>query len=144
MGWESFDGVIFDVGLLLQGQTRIAKLKSAYNLLSIDPRCLQCETYRKPWTGNLMLWSVLTLSPSFKIEQGKPKLKVLRTGLFSVHLVCNVTLTCRKSCAKYLLMWSDLTFGFSFKVKRWLSGFDELSFWWIQFLSVPQCTWSTY
>ena len=29
---------------LLQGQTRIAKLKSAYNLLIIIPRGLQCET----------------------------------------------------------------------------------------------------
>ena len=31
-------------GPLLQGQTRIAKLKSAYNSLIIDPRGLQCET----------------------------------------------------------------------------------------------------
>ena len=29
---------------LLQGQTRIAKLESAYNLLIIGPRGLQCET----------------------------------------------------------------------------------------------------
>ena len=29
---------------LLQGHTRIAKLKSAYNLLIIGPRGLQCET----------------------------------------------------------------------------------------------------
>ena len=29
---------------LLKGQTRIAKLKSAYNSLSIGPRGLQCET----------------------------------------------------------------------------------------------------
>ena len=27
MGWESFDVVGFDLGLLLQGQTRIPKLK---------------------------------------------------------------------------------------------------------------------
>ena len=31
MGWESFDVVRFDLGPLLQAQTRIAKLKSAYN-----------------------------------------------------------------------------------------------------------------
>ena len=31
MGWESVDVVRFDLGPLLQGQTRIAKLKSAYN-----------------------------------------------------------------------------------------------------------------
>ena len=44
MGWESFDVVRFDLGPLLQGQTRIAKLKSACNLLIIGPRGLQCET----------------------------------------------------------------------------------------------------
>ena len=37
---ESSDVVSFDLGLLLQGQTRIAKLKSAYNSLIIDPRGL--------------------------------------------------------------------------------------------------------
>ena len=35
MGWESFGVVRFDLGPLLQGQTRIAKLKSVYNWLSI-------------------------------------------------------------------------------------------------------------
>ena len=40
MGWESFGVVIFDLGPLLQGQTRIAKVKSAYNSLIIGPRGL--------------------------------------------------------------------------------------------------------
>ena len=40
MGWESFGVVRFDLGPLLQGQTRIAKLKSAYNSLIIGPRGL--------------------------------------------------------------------------------------------------------
>ena len=40
MGWESFGVFRFDFGPLLQGQTRIAKLKSAYNLLIIGPRGL--------------------------------------------------------------------------------------------------------
>ena len=44
MSWESFGVVRLDLGPLLQGQTRIAKLKSAYKLLIIDPRGLQCET----------------------------------------------------------------------------------------------------
>ena len=44
MGWESFGVVRFDLGPRLQGQTRIAKLKSAYNLLIIGPRGLGCET----------------------------------------------------------------------------------------------------
>ena len=30
MGWESFDVVRFDLGPLLQGKTRIVKVKSAY------------------------------------------------------------------------------------------------------------------
>ena len=40
MGWESFGMVRFDLGPLLQGQRRIAKRKSAYNSLIIDPRGL--------------------------------------------------------------------------------------------------------
>ena len=40
MGWESFRVVRFDLGPLLQGQTRIAKLKSAYNSLIFGPRGL--------------------------------------------------------------------------------------------------------
>ena len=39
VGWESFNLIRFDLGPLLQGQMRTAKLKSAYNLL-IDPRGL--------------------------------------------------------------------------------------------------------
>ena len=44
MGWKSFGVVGFDLGLLLQGETRIAKPKSAYNWLIIGPRGLGCET----------------------------------------------------------------------------------------------------
>ena len=44
MGWESVDVVRFDLWPLLQGQTRMSKLKSAYNSLIIGPRGLQCET----------------------------------------------------------------------------------------------------
>ena len=40
MGWESFCVVGFDLGPLLQGQTRTAKLKTAYNSLIVDPRGL--------------------------------------------------------------------------------------------------------
>ena len=40
MGWGSFDVVKFDLGPLLKGQTRIAKLKSAYSLLIIGPKGL--------------------------------------------------------------------------------------------------------
>ena len=44
MAWESSDVVKFDLGPLLQGQMRIAKLKSAYSSIIIGPRGLQCET----------------------------------------------------------------------------------------------------
>ena len=44
MGCESSDVVRFDLGPLLQSQTKIAKLKSANNSLIIGPRSLQCET----------------------------------------------------------------------------------------------------
>ena len=40
MGWESFGVVRFDLGPLLQGQTRIPQLKSAYNSLIIGRRGL--------------------------------------------------------------------------------------------------------
>ena len=73
---ESSDVVRFDLGPLLQGQTRIAKLKSAYNSLIIDPRGQLLEvwdgkpTYRKSCAANLLMWSDLTLDPSFKVKRG--------------------------------------------------------------------------
>ena len=36
--------VQFDIGPLLQGEMRIAKLKSAYNSLIIGPTGLECKT----------------------------------------------------------------------------------------------------
>ena len=43
MSSESFDVVKFDLGTLLQGRMKIAKLKSAHRLLIIGPRVLGCE-----------------------------------------------------------------------------------------------------
>ena len=40
MGWESFGVVGFDLGPLLQGHTKIAKLESAYKSLIIGSRGL--------------------------------------------------------------------------------------------------------
>ena len=97
-------------------------------------------TYRKSWAGNLLMWSNLTLSPSFNIKRGQPNLKVLITRLLLILEVCNVKPTHRKSRAGNLLMLLDLTFGPSFKVKQWFTGFSELSFWWIQIcISSPMC-----
>ena len=70
MCWGSSGVVRFDLGPLLQGQTSIAKLKSFYNLLIIGPRGLVCQAnYRKSWAGNLLVWSDLTLDPSFKVKR---------------------------------------------------------------------------
>ena len=41
MGWECICVVRFDLGPLLQGQMRTAKLKSAYNSFIIGPRGLE-------------------------------------------------------------------------------------------------------
>ena len=87
--------------------------------------------YRKSWAGNLLMWSDLTLSPSFKAKRGQPNLKGFITHLLLILEVCNVKPTCRILWAGNLLM-SDLTFGPSFKVKQWFTGFGELSFQWIQ------------
>ena len=44
MSWESIAVVRFHLEPLLQGQTRIAKPKSAYNSLIIGPRGLGWQT----------------------------------------------------------------------------------------------------
>ena len=70
MDWESSGVVGFDLGPPLQGQMRIAKLKSGYNLLIIGPRVWDGKpTYRKSWAGNLVVSSDLTLGPSFKVKR---------------------------------------------------------------------------
>ena len=85
MSWESFNVARFDVGPLLQGKTRTARLKSAFNSLIICHRGLQCQTdYRKSWAGNLLMWSDLTLDPTFKVKRGQPNLKELITRLLLV------------------------------------------------------------
>ena len=57
MGWESSDVVRFDLGPLLQGQTRLSKLKSAYNSLIIGRRVLQCETIGNHGLGQNYPWA---------------------------------------------------------------------------------------
>ena len=76
MGWEYFDVIRFDLGFLLQGQMRIAKLKVLITRLLLVPEaCNVKPSYRKSWAGNLLMWSDLTLSPSFKVKRGQKKLK---------------------------------------------------------------------
>ena len=73
-------------------------------------------TYGKPWAGNLLMWSDLTLGLSFKVKRGQPNLKVIITRLLLSLEVCNMKAPYRKSWAANLLMWSDLTLGPCFKV----------------------------
>ena len=71
MGWDSFGVVRFDLGLLLQGQLRIAKLKLLITRLLLVLEVWDGKpTYRKSWGGNLLVWSDLTFDPSFKVKQG--------------------------------------------------------------------------
>ena len=81
-GWESSDVVKFDLGPLLQGQTRRAKLKSAYNLLIIGLRMLGCETN----LYEIMGW-VCTDVARFDIRsllQGQPRVRKPKSGCISL------------------------------------------------------------
>ena len=70
MGFESVDMVRFDLGTLLQGQMRIAKIESAYNSLIIGDR--DC---RKSLARNLLVWSDLTFGPLLQGQMRTAKLK---------------------------------------------------------------------
>ena len=68
---EFSDVVIFDLGAILQGQTRTAKFKSAYNSLIFVLEVWDGKpTNGKSWARNLMVCSDLTWGPSFKVKQG--------------------------------------------------------------------------
>ena len=67
---ESSDVVRFDLGPLLQCQTRIAKLKVLITRLLLVLDVLDGkQAYRKSWAGNLLVWSDLTLGPSLKVKR---------------------------------------------------------------------------
>ena len=74
MGWDSFGMVGFDIGPLLQGEIRIAKLKIAYNSITRLLLVVQVwdgkPMYRKSWAGNLLAWLDLTLGLLFKVKRG--------------------------------------------------------------------------
>ena len=72
-------------------------------------------TYRKSCAGDILMWSDLTLDPSFKVKQGQPNLKMLITCLLLALEVCSLKPTYRKSWAGNLLKWSDLTLDPSFQ-----------------------------
>ena len=70
MNLESSGVVGFDLGHPLQGQTRIAKVKSAHGSLILVLEVWDGKpTYRKSWAGNLLMWSDLTFGASFKVKR---------------------------------------------------------------------------
>ena len=69
MGGESSVMVGFDLGPLLQGQTRTAKVLITRLLLVVEVWDGK-PAYRKSWAGNLLVWSDLTLGPSLKVKRG--------------------------------------------------------------------------
>ena len=73
MGWEPSGVVGFDLGPLVKGQTRIAKLK-----VLITRLLLVLEVCDGKPTSHLML------APSFKVQRAYPNLKVLITRLLLV------------------------------------------------------------
>ena len=69
-GLGIFGVVRFDLGPLLQGQTRIAKRKMFIPRVLLVLEIWEGEpTYRKSWARNLLVWSDLTLDPSFKVKR---------------------------------------------------------------------------
>ena len=75
----------FDLGPLLQGHNRIAKLKSAYNSLIIGSRGLKCETNLWEIMGSKSSDEVrYDLGPLLQGQTRIAKLKVLITHLLLV------------------------------------------------------------
>ena len=70
MGYESFDVLRFDFGpsfKVKQGYPNLEVLIA--RLLLVQGVCNLKPTYRKSWARNLLMWSDLTLVPSFKVKQ---------------------------------------------------------------------------
>ena len=98
MDWESCGVVGFDLGPLLQGQTWIAKLKSAYNSLIIDPRGLGWQSNLQEIMGCESFDGVrFDLGPLLQGQTRIAKLKVLITRLLLVQEIWDGKPTYRKS-----------------------------------------------
>ena len=72
------------------------------------------------------------LEPLLQGQMRTAKLKCAYNSLIIGPRVLQQKPTCRILWAGNLLVLLDLTIGPSFKVKRWFTGFGELSFRWIQ------------
>ena len=68
--------VRFDLGPLLQGQTKIDKLKELItHLLLVLEVWDGKSTYRKSWAENILVWSDLTFGPLLQDQIRTTKLK---------------------------------------------------------------------
>ena len=99
-----------------QSTPRTLKVPISPSLLILEVLNVK-PTYRQSWARNLLVWSDLTLDPSFKVKPRWRNIRVLITLLLLVLEVCNVKPNCRISRVWNLVMLSDLTFSASFKVK---------------------------
>ena len=89
MGLDSFGVVGFNLGTFLQGQTRIAKINSAYISLICVPRGLQCHTsLQELWAKNLLIWSDFTLGFS-KVKHVLMALVSFFFGGYNLHRFSN-------------------------------------------------------
>ena len=76
MGWESFGEVRFDLGPLLQGQTKTAKLKSTHNSLIIGRTGLGWQINLREIMGQESFYVVrFDLGPLLQGQTTIPKLK---------------------------------------------------------------------
>ena len=86
-------GLILKIKMVAMGVS-LSVMKNAYISLIIGPRGLVCQaSLLEIMAGNLLIWSDLTLDPSFKVKRGSPNLKLLITCLLLVLEVCNVKTT---------------------------------------------------
>ena len=71
MGWDSFGVVGFDLGPSFKVKRGYPNLKLLItHLLLVLEFWDGIPTYRKSWAGNILVWSDLTLDPSFKVKRG--------------------------------------------------------------------------
>ena len=75
MGCESVDTVRFDLGTLLQGQMRIAKIVPTTRLLLVTEIWDGKPSHRKSLARNLLVWSDLTFGPLLQGQMRTAKLK---------------------------------------------------------------------
>ena len=67
MGCESSDVVRFDIGLLFQGQMKVAKLKSAYNFLIMEKCSLSLNYISWPFpVDTSCIWPQMRPWSSYK------------------------------------------------------------------------------